>query len=288
MDIVSEPSWHWMLEEVLDLRGVIFLLGMTNSGKSTLARHLIRELTVRRLTTALVDTDIGQSTLGLPGTVSMKNFRASEPLEPYLCERLSFIGAVSPVHVMPLLIEETKIMADAARAEAEIALIDTTGLVAGTIGEALKLAKIRRVRPSLIIAIQYHDELDHIITKIDDTPVRFLKPSPLAMNRSQEARAKYRRSRLADYFKTAALGEFLLTPRDADFIYRNRTVNLREMHVATGTIIGLNRDGETQALGVVDECDDASVIFRSPLFVLKGINRVVLGDITLEDQKVSS
>jgi polynucleotide 5'-kinase involved in rRNA processing len=64
MDIVSEPSWHWMLEEVLDLRGVIFLLGMTNSGKSTLARHLIRELTVRRLTTALVDTDIGQSTLG--------------------------------------------------------------------------------------------------------------------------------------------------------------------------------------------------------------------------------
>jgi polynucleotide 5'-hydroxyl-kinase GRC3/NOL9 len=91
----------------------------------------------------------------------------------------------------------------------------------------------------------------------------------------------YRRRRLADYFAAAAPGEFLLTLRDATFIYRNRPVNLREVRVAAGTVIGLNHDGETLGLGVIDESDDASVTFRSPLSRLRGINRVVLGDFTL-------
>jgi polynucleotide 5'-hydroxyl-kinase GRC3/NOL9 len=284
MEIVTEPSWHGVMEEALDLRGGIFLLGTTDSGKSTLARHLVREFTGRRLTAALVDADIGQSALGLPGTVSMRIFRTPVSLEPYVYERICFIGSASPVHAMPLLIEETGKMADAARSAAEIILIDTTGLVAGTLGGALKLGKIRRVRPGLIIAIQHHDELKHIIASIDDIPVRFLKPSPLAANRSQEARAIYRRRRLADYFAAAAPGEFLLTHHDADFIYRNRMVNLREMHVAPGTVIGLNHGGVTVALGIIDESDDVSVTFRSPLSGLKGINRVVLGDIAMEDR----
>lgn len=281
MAIVAESSWYEVLEEVLDLRGGIFLLGTTDSGKSTLARHLLHELAVRRQIAALVDADIGQSALGFPGTVAMKIFRTPDALEPYLYERISFLGSASPVHVMPLLIEETGRMADAARAAAEIILIDTTGLVSGTVGSALKLGKIRRVRPALIIAIQRHDELEHIIAGLDDVPVRLLKPSPLAANRSQNARAGYRRRRLADYFAAAAPGEFLLTLRDATFIYRNRPVNLREVRVAAGTVIGLNHDGGTLGLGVIDESDDASVTFRSPLSRLKGINRVVLGDFTL-------
>lgn len=284
MAIVAEPSWHGVLEEVLDMRGGILLLGTTDSGKSTLARHLLRELTGRRLTTALVDADIGQSALGLPGTVSMKIFRTPESLEPYVHERISFIGSASPVHSMPHLIEETGRMADDARAAAEIFLIDTTGMVAGTLGGALKLGKIRRVRPALIIAIQRHDELKHIIASIDDIPILFLKPSPLAANRSQGARAMYRRRRLVDYFAAAAPGEFMLTLRDADFFYRNRTVLLRETRVATGMVIGLNHSQETLALGVIDESDDASVTFRAPLSGLRGINRVVLGDIALEDR----
>lgn len=283
MAIVAESSWHEVLEEVLDLRGGVFLLGATDSGKSTLARHLLLELAGRRQIAALVDADIGQSALGLPGAVAMKIFRNPEALEPYQYERISFLGSASPVHVMPFLIEETGRMADAARLAAEIILLDTTGLVTGAVGRALKLGKIRRVGPALIIAIQRHDELEHIIAGLDDVPVRLLKPSPLATNRSQEARAGYRRRRLAGYFAAAGPGEFLLTLRDATFIYRNRPVNLREMRFAAGTVIGLNHDGETLGLGVIDESDDASVTFRSPLSGLKGINRVVLGDITLED-----
>jgi polynucleotide 5'-hydroxyl-kinase GRC3/NOL9 len=288
MTIVAEPSWDRVMEEVLGLRGAIFLLGTTDSGKSTLARHLLRELTGRRLKVALVDADIGQSALGLPGTVSMKIFRTPVYLGPYMYERICFIGSASPVHAMPMLIEETGKMADAAREAAEIIIIDTTGLVAGTLGEALKLGKIRRVRPSLIIAIEHHDELKHIISSIEDIPVRVLKPSPLVTNRNQETRTIYRQRRLADYFATAAEEEFLLTHHDADFIYRNRTVNLRDMRVASGTVIGLNHGQVTLALGIVDESDNASITFRSPLAGLKGINRVVLGDIVLENRQAPS
>jgi hypothetical protein len=236
---------------------------------------------------ALVDADIGQSALGLPGTVSMKIFRTPESLELYMYEQMSFIGSASPVHTMPLLIEESGRMADAARAAAEIILIDTAGLVVGTLGGTLKLGKIRRVRPDLIIAIQRHDELEHLIASISDIPVRLLKPSPLATSRSHEARTAYRRRRLADYFAAAAPGGYLLTLRDADFIYRDKTVNLRERRVATGTVISLNHGLETLALWVVDESDDLSITFRSPLSGIKGINRVVLGDMTLEDSVVS-
>jgi len=283
MAIVSEPAWEGVLEEVVELRGVVFLLGTTDSGKSTLARYLLQELTCRRQTTALVDADIGQSSLGLPGTVSMKVFRSPEALDAYQYERISFTGYASPVPVMPLLIEESGRMADAARLAAEIIVMDTTGLVTGTVGRALKLGKIRRVRPALIIAIQRYDELEHIIASLDDVPVRRLNPSPLALSRSQEARAGYRRRRLAGYFTAAGPGEFLLTLRDATFIYRNRPVNLSEARIKAGSVIGLNHNGETLGLGVLVESDDASVTFRSPLASLKGINRVVLGDITLED-----
>jgi polynucleotide 5'-hydroxyl-kinase GRC3/NOL9 len=281
MTVIAEPSWQGVLDEVLELRGCIFLLGTTDSGKSTLARHLLRELTGRGKRAALVDADIGQSALGLPGTVSMKFFRTLDEVESYRCERISFIGSTTPLPVMAQLIEESGRMADAARQEAEIVLMDTTGLVAGPQGGALKLGKIRRVGPSLVIAIQRHDELEHIIRAIDDLPVRLLKPSPSVVNRSPAARAGNRRRRLADYFAAAAPGEFLLTLRDTPFIYRNRPVNPRQAPVAAGTVIGLNHDNETLALGIVQESDDASITFRSPISRLRGINRVVLGDFTL-------
>jgi polynucleotide 5'-hydroxyl-kinase GRC3/NOL9 len=284
MTIVAETSWEGVLEELLLLRGTAILLGTTDCGKSTLARHLLRELTGQGVISALVDADIGQSSLGLPGTVSMKIFRTPADLDPYRFERLSFVGSVNPARIIPQLVEETGRMAVSARQAADITLIDTTGLVAGDLGKALKLGKIRMVKPQLIIAIQRHDELEHILPLIGDIPlpIHLLKPSPLARARSQEARAAYRNRRLADYFTQAPAAEFLITTHEADFIYRNRPLNLRDVHVEEGTVIGLERNGETLALGIVDEIDDTSVTFRSPLSGLKGINRVVIGDITLE------
>ena len=282
MAIVAEPSWEGVLEELL-LRGTAILLGATDCGKSTLARYLLRELTGQGVTAALIDADIGQSALGLPGTISMKTFRTPEGLEPFRCERMSFVGSASPARIIPQMIEETARMAVLARQTTDITLIDTTGLVAGDLGKALKLGKIRMVKPQLIIAIERHDELEHILHLIRDIPlpVHLLKPSPLAKARSQEARAAYRSKRLADYFAQAPAAESLITTHEANFIYRNRPLNLRDMHVGEGTIIGLERNGETLALGIVTEIDDTSVAFRSPLSGLKGINRVVFGDITL-------
>jgi polynucleotide 5'-kinase involved in rRNA processing len=200
----------------------------------------------------------------------------------FRCERMSFIGSTNPAKIIQLLIEETGKMASAARTTAGVALLDTTGLVAGDLGRTLKLCKIRKVRPELVIAIQRHDELEHILTLIGDIPVRRLKPSPMARARSQEARAEYRKRRLSDYFARAGAGELLITTHEADFIFRNRPLNLRDVHVEAGTVIGLERNGETLALGIVDEIDDTSITFRSPLPGLKGIRRVVIGDVTLE------
>lgn len=277
MSIVSEPDWEGVRDELLELRGVAILLGTTDCGKSTLARHLIRELINRRLTAALVDADIGQSALGLPGTVSLKSFRTPAELESFRYDRMSFVGTVNPAHIISLLVAATGRMTALARRTADITLIDTTGLVAGNLGKALKLAKIREVRPELVIAIQHRDELEHILPLLE-IPVRLLKPSPMARTRSPEARAAYRRRRLADYFARSASTEFLVSVRDAAFVYRSRPAILSETHAEPGTLIGLNHQEDTLALGIVGELDDVSVAFRSPLTTLRWVNRVVLGD----------
>ncbi len=279
---VVEPAWDRLPEELLEARGSVFLLGATDSGKSTLARHLLREMVARHRPVALVDADLGQSALGLPGTVSMKVFRTPEEFAAYRYERLSFIGSVNPVRVMALLVEETGKMADIARNESEMVLIDSTGLVTGPLGNLLKLRKIRRVAPALIVAIQSDNELGPILAEIDNIPVCYLKPSPMARSRSPEARARYRRQRLAGYFAASIPAESLLTVHDADFFHLGQPIDLRFAHIAAGTVIGLNCHDETVALGMVTESDDISITFRTPLAAVRGISRVVLGDFVLE------
>ena len=47
-----------------------------------------------------------------------------------------------------------------------------------------------------------------------------------------------------------------------------------------GTLIGLNHDEDTKALGILEEITDTSVAFRSPIRSIGRINRILFGDIT--------
>lgn len=49
----------------------------------------------------------------------------------------------------------------------------------------------------------------------------------------------------------------------------------------TGTLIGLNQDEDTIAVGILDEITENSVTFTSPIKALKRINKVVFGDMTI-------
>jgi polynucleotide 5'-hydroxyl-kinase GRC3/NOL9 len=281
MDITPGAGWEGLMKELLRRRGTVLILGASDSGKSTLARYLIEGFVSCGLRAAFVDSDIGQSSLGLPGTISMKAFESPADLADFSPQRVFFIGALSPARAIPRMIEGTRAMAEAARAEgAGVVVVDTTGLVSGEVGRALKRGKVRALRPDHIVAIQRGEELEHILEKVKGPKVHRLRASRLAKRRSRPARIAYRQGKFASYMKGARTAS--LRAEGREFLLRGRPVGIKEIkEVERGTLIGLNRDGETAAVGVFLGVKEGKVLLRTPLRAFRGINRVLIGEMTL-------
>jgi len=73
-----------------------------------------------------------------------------------------------------------------------------------------------------------------------------------------------------------------LNARDIEFFYNNKPFKLKGRDFEKGTMIGLNHNEDTLALGIVASIMDNSIIFRSPIKSLRRINRVVFGYMTIE------
>ncbi len=161
MEIIPESEWDGLYGELIRHKGTAIIIGATDSGKSTLAKYLLQRLISSNIKVCLIDSDVGQSSLGLPGTVSMKLFCNQKDMEDFTFEKMSFMGTVNPAKKIPFIINTTKRIVDMCRISSDITLIDTSGLVVGETGKALKISKIRSVKPEHIIAVQRYDELEH-------------------------------------------------------------------------------------------------------------------------------
>ena len=281
MEILPELEWEGLLEKLKQQRGTAILIGATDSGKSTLAKYLVEKLIRENIKVSVVDADIGQSTLGLPGTISMRVFSDEKDIENFRFERMFFVGSTNPAKRISMVIDGSKRMVDFCKEKSEIIIVDTTGLISGEIGRALKIGKIRAIKPEHIIAVQRNDELEHILDLIEGISIHRIRTSSLAKGRDRENRAHYRKKKFLDYFDIKEISEFLLNQNDVKFFYNSKPFNLREGDFKKGTIIGLNHNADTMGLGAVVEIIDDSVIFKSPIKSLKGINRVLFGDMDI-------
>ena len=281
MEILPELEWEGLLETLKQQRGTAILIGATDSGKSTLTKYLVEKLIRENIKVSVVDADIGQSTLGLPGTISMRVFSNEKDIENFRFERMFFVGSTNPAKRISMVIDGSKRMVDFCKEKSEIIIVDTTGLISGEIGRALKIGKIRAIKPEHIIAVQRNDELEHILNLIKGIPIHRIRASSLAKGRDSENRARYRKKKFLDYFDMKEISEFLLNQNDVRFFYNSKPFNLIEGDFKKGTIIGLNHNADTMGLGAVVEIIDDSVIFKSPIKSLKGINRVLFGDMDI-------
>jgi polynucleotide 5'-hydroxyl-kinase GRC3/NOL9 len=281
MEISPAPEWEGLFEKLKQQRGTALLIGATDSGKSTLAKYLVEELVRESIRVSVVDADVGQSTLGFPGTISMKVFSNEKDIENFRFEKMIFIGSKNPAKKISMVIDGSKDMVDFCRKKSEIIIVDTTGLISGEIGKALKIGKIRAIKPEHIIAVQRNDELEHILNLIEGVYIHRIRASSMAKCRDRENRIHYRRKKFLDYFDVKEISEFFLNQNDARFLYNSKPFNPREGDFKNGTIIGLNHNDDTIGLGLVVEIIDDSVIFKSPIKSLKGINRVLFGDMEI-------
>lgn len=201
------PEWGPALEAARRAP-VTVIIGPGDVGKSTLAAALAGALHADGRKVGVVDADVGQSSLGPPTTIALGRVRG--PLAGLADAELvamHFVGATSPAANLVGTVVGTARMVSRARALGmEHVVVDTSGLVAGDLGQTLKQAKIEVVAPDLVVALQRAGECEAILSpwRAASRPriVRLAPPAAARVRRAEERR-RYREQALTRYFEGA-------------------------------------------------------------------------------------
>jgi len=201
------PSWQPALEAAR-AGGTLFLIGESDSGKSTLAAVLANEALAAGRSVAVVDADVGQSNVGPPACVGLADVsRKFDSLSDLSAKAIDFVGACSPAqHLLQAAASTAALVSSARQGGAETIVVDTTGLVSGGVARALKGAKIRLVEPDTLIALQEEDEVEQLLAGYrsrSKPQVLRLRRSRAVKPRSREERAARRQRSFAGYFSEA-------------------------------------------------------------------------------------
>lgn len=191
------------------------VIGGVDSGKTTFCKFLVAQACNAGIVTALVDADVGQSTLGPPTTIGAKIFQRPEDAwrddvhPPFL----HFVGGTSPVGRVFTCVTGAHRALDWARQNgATLIVVDTTGLVDGELGKELKTRKVELLSPDLVVGIVRGDELEHILQPLEKLgiPVVRLMRCEAVLVRSPAVRQQSRLQKFQEYFRHSQLQEFAL------------------------------------------------------------------------------
>jgi polynucleotide 5'-hydroxyl-kinase GRC3/NOL9 len=166
-------AYETLIAHVVEKGGMCVALGGMDSGKTTFLSMVAAVATRVGRTVAYLDTDVGQTTIGPPTTIGLKYVKESGDLSAEALARpdaIYFVGDTSPQgHLLPLIVGSAKLAEEARRSGADIILVDTTGLIGGTLGQILKFHKIEALRPDWIVGFQRGEELEPILGAVRRT-----------------------------------------------------------------------------------------------------------------------
>jgi polynucleotide 5'-hydroxyl-kinase GRC3/NOL9 len=218
--IIPASEWKPIAENIFEHPGMVMLFGAIDTGKSSFAQYLVEQGVERGLKVALVDADMGQSTLGPPATIGMKIYSNNSAIRPSTSLRINdhqpaidlhFIGATAPVgHLVTTLVGVKKLVDKALQYKSDLVIVDTTGLVYGSAAIELKFRKVELLNPQYLIAFQRKDEIEHLLLpyhKVGNRKVYRLPVSDKVISRKPETRRAYRKQKFAEYFAAAKLIE---------------------------------------------------------------------------------
>lgn len=251
-----KPSEEWIeIGEVFERKGGrLFVIGASDSGKTTFLLFILNFLIKKGKRVGMLDLDIGQSSIGPPTTVGFgianKEVETLTEIKP---EKLYFVGSVSPKgHLLQILIGAEKLIREVEKHRVDHLLVDTTGLVDGPVAEILKEAKIEIINPDFIILFEEKGERENLIKPFIFSEKRIIrvKPSPYVSQRDREERIKYRENRFKEYFKDRKILKIIFSEKNLLGIDLNYEIP------PPGTLISLlDRDRFCISLGIVKNFD---------------------------------
>jgi polynucleotide 5'-hydroxyl-kinase GRC3/NOL9 len=184
------------------------VIGASDTGKTTLVTKLAGALAARAFSVGVVDADLGQSEIGPPTTIGLGRVTdASQRLAQAEVVAIHFVGVTSPAaNLLGALIGARRMLDRAKRLGFQRVVVDTSGLVAGSLGRTLKQAKIELLDPDLVVCLQRADESEHIVSAYAQggrPEILRLAAAPEVRPRSAEDRRRHRQERLEAYFRAA-------------------------------------------------------------------------------------
>ena len=241
-------AWAAALEAAAAAR-VTLVLGANDTGKTTLVTRLASALAEAGHRVGVVDADLGQSDVGPPTTVGLGHVRRPlERLADAELVALEFLGTTSPARCMRETAEATaRLVRRALDLGDDRVLVDTSGLVEGSFGRALKRIKIDRVRPDVLVALQRADEVEPILQMYAEAgrPEIVRLPAAATARRSATARRHARRRALEAHLAGAVPITLDLARVDARPAPAARGLTVIE---AEGVLVGLD-DGDGERSG---------------------------------------
>ncbi len=244
---------------------VACVIGAVDTGKTTFCAYLANALLERNVRAAVVDADVGQSDIGAPGTIGWGAMEraVSHPSEIPCCG-CYFVGSTAPVGLLLPTVIGTKKMTDAAlQSGAEVVIVDTTGLVHGSLGRELKSRKIEILMPSFVLALQRYGELEPILRGWDNSAhvqIHRLNVSEQVQRKSPSQRQATREEKFRQHFASAQLRTISL-----------QQITLRETFLLNGkalprdTCVHLSHSLRTNVLHVERSGETLVVVTDAPL-----------------------
>jgi polynucleotide 5'-kinase involved in rRNA processing len=277
------PDLETVYARVLEVPGLVFLLGGIDTGKTTFATELLRRAAGAGVPGALVDADIGQSTVGPPTTVGLKLVRSVEDLSRdslRSANALAFVGSLSPRgHLLALVAGTAKLAVRARQEGCRLIVVDTTGFVSGLYGQILKFHKMDMTRPDHLIAFKRGGELDPIVgiaRRFTSAAVAELEVGAEVKVRSVEERMTFREQQFAAYF-AADVSRWRVKPT----VFMPTLPPEFDLALLDGMVVGME-DGLGSCAGVgVLEYDAAEDILRMISPITQGVRGLRLGSVRI-------
>lgn len=282
--MISVPEeWKDLLADLRERSGgIVYVLGATDTGKSTLCRYLV-DASAPSYMVALLDGDTGQSTIGPPSTIGLALYEGSgdEPVST----QLRFAGSTSPHgHFLEFLVGMKRLCEQATDA-AKITVIDSPGFVEGRAASEFQFHLIDLLSPDHLVAIPRDRELDPVLANFSfrkTMHIHRFRVSEKAAIRSSAVRKAARIGQFATYFAHACRQKI---PLEGLGFHGRMPETFRPAEWRHLLIAFCDAEQLVLALGIVDHLDLSknTIEVFAPRFRRQSLATIHVGSIRLED-----